>query len=194
EVVADCDDNNPCTADACDAAAGCTHTAQDGLGVAGCDDGQQCNGAERCDAGVCQRTPGFGCDDGARCTHDSSTDAVGSGHVDNTGLDAIDCRIASPQATVAGAAVDALSTKMRTRVGKKIGAITKKLGVVRAAADRCPKEKRGLVVLGRQLRGFAHMVERASGHSIDGTVGASVADQARKGAAAADAARAALGC
>src|SRR5206468_12057869 len=82
DVPATCDDDNPCTADACDASLGCTHTPQDGVGVAGCDDGQQCNGAEQCVGGVCERTPTFGCDDGLLCTDDSCTDAGGCAHLE----------------------------------------------------------------------------------------------------------------
>ena len=53
ECVGDpCDDDNPCTADACDAGAGeCIHQpVEDG---APCEDGDECNGADACLAGAC---------------------------------------------------------------------------------------------------------------------------------------------
>lgn len=45
--VSECDDADPCTIDACDAGAGCTHTLPD------CDDGLFCNGEEYCDDAEC---------------------------------------------------------------------------------------------------------------------------------------------
>ncbi len=60
-----CDDGIPCTADACDAALGCTHTPVDG----DCDDGNACTD-DLCDAAVgCQHNP-ITCDDGDICTDD----------------------------------------------------------------------------------------------------------------------------
>ena len=45
----DCDDDNPCTEDSCDAG-GCINTPLTGTA---CDDGDFCSGTETCDAGVC---------------------------------------------------------------------------------------------------------------------------------------------
>jgi hypothetical protein len=54
----DCDDGLPCTADTCDAMAGCGHAVlPDG---APCDDGQVCSVIDACVGGVCQgTTPNF---------------------------------------------------------------------------------------------------------------------------------------
>src|SRR4029077_1560013 len=49
-----CNDNNPCTSDACDPVAGCQHTPV--TNGTSCSDGNLCNGAETCQAGAC--TPG----------------------------------------------------------------------------------------------------------------------------------------
>ena len=46
-----CDDGNPCTADTCDSSAGCQHAAV--ADATPCPDGNLCNGAETCHAGVC---------------------------------------------------------------------------------------------------------------------------------------------
>lgn len=47
----DCDDDNVCTADGCDARGGCHNTPhKDGLD---CDDGDGCTGTDRCSAGIC---------------------------------------------------------------------------------------------------------------------------------------------
>jgi hypothetical protein len=65
-----CNDNNPCTIDGCDALVGCQHATV----VAGssCSDGNVCNGAETCQGTVCTPgTPaanGIACDDGNACT------------------------------------------------------------------------------------------------------------------------------
>ncbi|MEY3014141.1 MAG: hypothetical protein RIT45_2876 [Pseudomonadota bacterium] len=62
----DCDDNDACTTDACDATAGCTHTASGGA----CDDGDPCTDKDVCGEGGCAGTA-TDCDDGNPCTADS---------------------------------------------------------------------------------------------------------------------------
>jgi hypothetical protein len=65
----DCDDGNPCTADACDPAGGCTHTpVADGTS---CADRDFCDGAETCQAGACVDAAAPECDDGNPCTTDT---------------------------------------------------------------------------------------------------------------------------
>ncbi len=61
---ADCDDNNPCTDDACDPQLGCVHTPNDGNA---CDDGNACTD-NFCAQGQCQATDNDDpCDDGMSC-------------------------------------------------------------------------------------------------------------------------------
>jgi hypothetical protein len=86
----DCDDQNLCTTDSCDPVAGCVFTPvecpageqcdpADGLCKmppectvdTDCDDGMFCNGAETCDAGICQPGTPPDCDDGVVCTVDT---------------------------------------------------------------------------------------------------------------------------
>jgi hypothetical protein len=63
-----CDDQNPCTVDACDPAGGCTHTpVVDG---SSCADRDFCDGVESCKAGVCVAAAAPQCDDGNSCTTD----------------------------------------------------------------------------------------------------------------------------
>jgi hypothetical protein len=71
------DDNNPCTADSCNPATGVAHTpSPDGTS---CADGNMCNGAESCHAGMCTGTaPGV--DDNNPCTADSCNPATGVAH------------------------------------------------------------------------------------------------------------------
>ena len=72
-AIADCDDNDPCTIDGCDAAtAECTYTMTDGP----CDDGTKCTGADECSGGTCAGTP-INCDDGSACTDDSCDPQTG---------------------------------------------------------------------------------------------------------------------
>jgi len=68
-VTKTCDDNldNPCLADTCDMATGCTSTADDS---AGCDDGNPCLLGESCKAGKCGGGKPRDCDDGNPCTND----------------------------------------------------------------------------------------------------------------------------
>jgi cysteine-rich repeat protein len=50
-----CDDGNPCTADACDPATGCTFSAAGADGVS-CDDGDACTDNDVCGGGTCSGT------------------------------------------------------------------------------------------------------------------------------------------
>jgi hypothetical protein len=55
--AAACDDQNPCTDDACDKKTGCTHAPN----AASCDDGVFCNGLDVCSGGSCAVHPGSPC-------------------------------------------------------------------------------------------------------------------------------------
>jgi N-acetylneuraminic acid mutarotase len=61
-----CDDNNPCTDDACNGSAGCVFVAN----LSPCDDGNPCTAADSCVNGACSGAPltGTSCDDGNACT------------------------------------------------------------------------------------------------------------------------------
>lgn len=96
----DCDDGVACTVDSC-ADGACSHTPDDSMCVDGdtcdatmgcggrecepgddgaedpCDDGNVCNGLERCVAGTCQTDPPPDCDDGVACTVDSCDEDAG---------------------------------------------------------------------------------------------------------------------
>ena len=62
-----CEDDNPCTDDACDsAAAGCVHTAN----TASCDDGDACTVGDSCAGSTCQAGAPRVCDDDLACTVD----------------------------------------------------------------------------------------------------------------------------
>ena len=75
----DCDDNNACTADSCDADKGCDHDI-----IAGdCDDGDPCTTGDHCINGLC--TPGAlaDCDDDNPCTDDACGPAGSCLHTPN---------------------------------------------------------------------------------------------------------------
>jgi hypothetical protein len=61
-----CDDANPCTTDACDPIAGCTH----GDNSLPCSDGSPCTDGDLCSGGACQPGPAKACSDGNPCTDD----------------------------------------------------------------------------------------------------------------------------
>ncbi len=67
-TILDCDDDNPCTDDSCDAAVGCQFVNNDALA---CGDDDVCNGVDSCLNGACVTSPGLSCDDGDVCTTDS---------------------------------------------------------------------------------------------------------------------------
>ncbi len=69
-----CDDQSPCTADACSASAGCTHAP---LSDVACSDGDLCTLQDTCKSGVCVATPNA-CDDKVACTVDSCVAATGA--------------------------------------------------------------------------------------------------------------------
>lgn len=105
----DCDDGDACTADACDALAGCTHTRVDGCcnTIADCDDGDPCT-ADACSgaAGSCAHTPVAGCP-GSDGGVDPLADAghfVDGGVLVDAGLEAGD---AAPGPTSDGGRLDA---------------------------------------------------------------------------------------
>jgi len=81
-VVIQCDDQNPCTSDACDPTKGCVH---DKSLSSPCDDGDACTTKDVCGGGVCAGTvvdpakpkTAGGCADGNPCTTDLCNPAVG---------------------------------------------------------------------------------------------------------------------
>ena len=77
-----CNDGNICTTDTCNPSTGCAHTPV--ANGTSCSDGDLCNGAETCQAGVC--TPGvpLDCNDGNICTDDTCNPATGCVHTNNT--------------------------------------------------------------------------------------------------------------
>ncbi len=69
----DCDDQNQCTSDSCDAATGCVHATTDG---ADCDDQDACTEGDTCHEDTCLGAA-VDCDDGNACTADSCDPADG---------------------------------------------------------------------------------------------------------------------
>lgn len=87
----DCNDENACTADACDAASGqCVNMPNDD---AVCSDANLCTIADTCEGGVCRGTP-RNCDDGNGCTVDSCD--ASSGQCVNMPNDGAACFDANP--------------------------------------------------------------------------------------------------
>ena len=74
-----CNDNNSCTADACNPATGaCVFTS---LGGSACDDGNVCTTGDVCDFNLCKGPTPTDCDDGNVCTLDSCVPTVSDGCV-----------------------------------------------------------------------------------------------------------------
>ena len=69
-----CDDSNPCTADACDPKAGCSHTAKAGA----CEDGDACTLGDACQGSNCKAGAAKVCDDGDACTKDGCDSKTGA--------------------------------------------------------------------------------------------------------------------
>ncbi len=62
----DCDDDNPCTDDTCNATGGCQNVAN----TLGCDDGNACTRDDACEGGACNGVA-LVCDDDEPCTDDA---------------------------------------------------------------------------------------------------------------------------
>jgi hypothetical protein len=77
----DCNDNNPCTAEGCNPASGCTHAPQTGPV---CNDQSVCTTGDHCTSGICGGTP-QSCDDGNGCTTDSCNPQSGCHHSPHSG-------------------------------------------------------------------------------------------------------------
>ena len=76
----DCDDENVCTDDSCDPAAGCQHEAN----ILDCDDGNPCTEVDSCLSGNCLGTKLTECDDAYPCTDDWCDPLSGCEHALNT--------------------------------------------------------------------------------------------------------------
>jgi len=99
-----CDDDEPCTVDSCDPAAGCVNAPADlacddgdpctttdacaegkcvGAGAKDCDDGDPCTTTDACAEGKCVGAGAKDCDDGDPCTTDACDKLAGCVHVQN---------------------------------------------------------------------------------------------------------------
>ena len=76
---ANCDDNNVCTLDTCEANKGCSSVAKDGDA---CSDGNACTKNDACAGSACVGSP-VSCDDSNVCTDDSCDKIDGCDHVAN---------------------------------------------------------------------------------------------------------------
>ena len=89
-MLEDCDDANPCTADACSGGE-CSH-----LPAAGeCDDANACTEADACKEGVCDGA-GIDCDDNDPCSADACDKVKGCGHTGVSGLACDDGDVCTP--------------------------------------------------------------------------------------------------
>jgi len=80
EVNLNCDDGNPCTNDACDPAAGCSHA----FNKEPCNDNNPCTTKDVCASGACVGSGALDCNDDDVCTTDSCDPVSGCAHKLNT--------------------------------------------------------------------------------------------------------------
>ncbi|MEC9071336.1 MAG: hypothetical protein VX938_03115, partial [Myxococcota bacterium] len=85
----DCDDDDPCTKDTCDAELGCQHETNLDLS---CDDGNPCTEDDACGANGCAGAV-VDCDDGDDCTQDACIDtgACVNEQIPGCGVDGVFC-------------------------------------------------------------------------------------------------------
>ncbi len=192
DVAADCDDDDPCTADSCDPGTGCVHVPLDGE-VAGCDDGQACNGVERCSAGVCRHEPVPACDDGDPCTDDDCRDDTGCVNMPKASFDAIRCRLTWMKDLLATASAQDIPPVDRRRLSRRVDKLIVKLEPAVSTALKCGKRRRLLAALDAQLGSLEHSASRVA-RRANATVAMQLAALARAAAEQTDVVRAALVC
>ncbi len=73
DELEDCNDDNPCTDDSCDALQGCAYQ----LNSNPCDDGDVCTVNDKCSLGSCQAGISLFCNDSNDCTEDTCDPEVG---------------------------------------------------------------------------------------------------------------------
>lgn len=104
-----CNDDDPCTDDACSPTNGCVHLANTAL----CDDGKQCTEKDRCKLGKCAGAA-LQCDDGNSCTSDACDEKFGKCSL------AQKAEGASCDADGDGCTVNDACTKGACKVGKPV--------------------------------------------------------------------------
>jgi hypothetical protein len=162
-----CEDDNPCTVDACDPTTGCTHVPL-----------------------VDDTT----CDDDDPCTDDTCDPAIGCSHTPKTSFDAITCRLAKLGTAIDEAPADAFaSEKLRAKFGKKVDGIVTKAGQA-SASTKCGKTKRLLGKVRGKLRGLQKKMNRLAGKKVDAALATTLSTLAGEAAAKADEARSAVTC
>lgn len=96
--VTTCEDNNPCTTDACDPAQGCKHPTN----TLPCSDGNACTSGDHCLDGACLPGALTTCDDANVCTNDSCDGATGNCSHENNALPCDDSKSCTSGDTCVG--------------------------------------------------------------------------------------------
>jgi len=137
---ADCDDENPCTADGCSAITGCTHELLNGLDVPACDDGNACTIPE--------------CDLEVGCVQQRLGDFEG-----------VTCHLTNLDALVADDSVDDKARRVLGRFRAKVAKFVSK-AAEGEQIDKLGRVKRGLKRARGRLRGMRKRVVRFTGKHI----------------------------
>src|SRR5262245_43763081 len=149
-----CDDANPCTADACDAARGCTHVPlPDGTICPAVD---QCHGPALCQAGVCDSGPELQCSDGDFCTDDLCDPQQGCVYPQVTGIRRTTCRIDEMRALLRDVPT---SVGMGRRLARRLDAVEAALAKAQAATQPA-QQQRQLKKARGALKGFRDAIRR----------------------------------
>ncbi len=118
-----CDDKNPCTQDACEAKAGCTHKVTSGP----CSDSNPCSVGDLCDGSTCKAGTGtLGCEDNNACTDDSCKGGKGCVHT-ATKAPCNDGEACTTPDTCTGGACVGIKTSMCPKCNNLFGGTSGKL-------------------------------------------------------------------
>jgi len=125
-----------------------------------CDDGNACNGTERCSAGSCVPGTPLACDDADACTDDGCDPALGCVNAPKTGYASVRCRLDTMEAALAAAGAGEVASSVRTKLGNMIRRARAKLAV----AERTGSGKRAFKSLNaarRQVKAIGKAVNAA---------------------------------
>jgi hypothetical protein len=150
-----CDDDDPCTLDACGAGGACTHAPLDGTACVA----DPCHEPGVCDDGTCAAGPAIDCDDGEACTEDGCDPIVGCVHAPHGGLEGVTCH-----SLQLGVLVDALGTevgKLARRMDRKVDCASRRLAAAGRAAAGSAAQKRHAKKARKCLKQLMQRVSRS---------------------------------
>jgi hypothetical protein len=181
EVVTNCDDNDTCTIDVCDASVGCTHTTN--------------TSDENCVTEPPPTCTPAGCNDNDACTTDecNAANTACAPHEQKTGLDSLYCRLDAMKATLDAASGDQVSEKLRKRANATLTKVRAKIDKAKAA-PKCKKQRNLIGSIRGPLKKLLRQLNKGAGKQINADVATTLVNRTGELLGKVDEVRANLGC